>query len=324
MSKAIYASILLLLTCFLTPNVSAASQATHKVKQGDSLHTIARKYHVSVDQLKSRNNLGSIKLHHGQVLIVKGDSEKPARKDSRKKNIGKKGQIEEIEASAGENDGEFIEYKVKRGDTIDKIATLFGLDKEDLIESNNLGAPKNRKLPPGKTILIPKAIEEGEEEIVTLTNRLLKPWKSSEEKYMLVKVAKSFMGAPYKYGGNTVKGLDCSAYVKKIYEIFDIQLPRSARDQFKIGSKITKEDLAVGDLVFFRTKRYAKYPTHVGIFIGDGSFIHSSSGHGRIGVKIDSLSSDYYSKAYTGATRIKGSSDETPGATNLDKTSSNS
>ena len=127
---------------------------------------------------------------------------------------------------------------------------------------------------------------------------------------MLVKVAKSFMGAPYKYGGTTVKGLDCSAYVKKIYEIFDVQLPRSARDQFQVGSKIRREELAVGDLVFFKTKRYVKYPTHVGIYIGDGNFIHSSSGHGRIGVKIDALSSDYYSNVFTGATRIKDGSFE--------------
>ena len=93
--------------------------------------------------------------------------------------------------------------------------------------------------------------------------------------------------------------------MKKIYEIFDVQLPRSARDQFQVGSKIKREELAVGDLVFFKTRRHVKYPTHVGIYIGDGNFIHSSSGHGRIGVKIDSLSSDYYTNAYTGATRIK-------------------
>jgi len=111
--------------------------------------------------------------------------------------------------------------------------------------------------------------------------------------------------------------------VKKIYEIFDVQLPRSAREQFRVGSQIKKEELAVGDLVFFKTKRYVKYPTHVGIYIGDGNFIHSSSGHGRIGVKIDALSSDYYTKAFTGATRIKdGLFEERSDATST-KTSNN-
>ncbi len=326
MRKTIITSVLLLLLCIVTPSPSDAAQTTHKVRQGDNLYSIAKKYRVSVDQLKSQNGLRSIKLTLGQTIIIKGDTERTARNESTVRNNGKKKKIQEIEAPFEENDGEFVEYKTKRGDTLDKVAALFNVDKEDLIESNNLQSLKGRKLSPGRTILVPKIIEEGEEEFVTLTGKSLKPWKNSEERYMLVKVAKSFMGAPYKYGGNTLKGLDCSAYVKKIYEIFDIQLPRSAREQFKVGSKVGKEELGVGDLVFFRTKRYAKYPTHVGIYIGEGNFIHSSSGHGRIGVKIDSLSSDYYSKVYTGATRIKsGSSEEAPEATiNSEKSSFNS
>ena len=317
-----------LLVSFVTPNISAASQITHKVKRGDNLYSIAKKYHVPACQLKSLNNLRSSKLSLGQTLVIKDNPESVVRNESRKKYASKKKQVQEIETPAGENDGEFIEYRVKRGDTLDKIVTLFNVDREELVESNNLRNIKGgKKLSPGRTILIPKVIEEGEEEIVNLTNnKPLKQWKSGEEKYMLVKVAKSFMGTPYKYGGNTARGLDCSAYVKKIYEIFDVQLPRSARDQFMIGSKISREELAVGDLVFFKTKRYAKRPTHVGIYIGDDNFIHSSSGHGRIGVKIDSLSSDYYSKAYVGATRIKGGSfEETPEAKEIsEKTSHNS
>ncbi len=139
-----------------------------------------------------------------------------------------------------------------------------------------------KKLP--KVILIPKIIEvDDTEEFIELSKKPLKPWRNNEEKYMLVKVAKSFMGAPYKYGGETVRGLDCSAFVKKIYDIFDVQLPRSAREQFMVGNKISKEELAVGDLVFFKTKRYVKYPTHVGIYIGDGNFIHSSSTRCKLG-----------------------------------------
>ena len=63
----------------------------------------------------------------------------------------------------------------------------------------------------------------------------------------------------------------------KMYGIFEVRLPRSARKQFCAGSKVDKDDLAVGDLVFFKTKPYAQYPTHVGIYIGNGQFIHTSS-----------------------------------------------
>jgi peptidoglycan endopeptidase LytE len=305
MRRTIFASALLFFLCIVTPHISGAVQTVHKVKRGDNLNSIAKKYHLSVDQLKSQNNLQSIKLSLGQTLIITDNRERTTTINSHKTNIPKTTPLQEIEIPTGENDGEFIEYKVKKGDTIDRIATIFNVDREELIESNNLQSLKSKRLSPGKTILIPKIIDEGEEEIVNLTNKPMKPWKDSDEKYMLVKVAKSFMGAPYKYGGNTVRGLDCSAYVKKIYDIFDIQLPRTAREQARVGLKIGKEELNIGDLVFFKTKRYVKYPTHVGIYIGDGNFIHSSSGYGRIGVKIDSLSSDYYTKAYTGATRIK-------------------
>jgi LysM repeat protein len=293
------------------PFVINAAQVTHSVKRGDSLHALAKKYGVSVSHLKNVNSLRSNKLSLGQTIVIKDENERIAKKESRNRLSTKaiKAQVREREAQPviSENDDQFIEYRIKRGDTLDKIASRFNVEADELIETNNLTSRKNRKLSPGRTLLIPRITEEddGSDNIVTFKSIAMKPWKNSDEKYMLVKVAKSFMGAPYKYGGNTLRGLDCSAYVKKIYEIFDVQLPRSAREQYQVGSRISREELAVGDLVFFKTRRYAKYPTHVGIFIGDGNFIHASSGKGRLGVKIDSLGSNYYSGAFIGATRIK-------------------
>jgi peptidoglycan DL-endopeptidase LytE len=307
----VVASCLMFLVVASTGAFSAST--THKVKSGDNLYTIAKKYRVSVDKLKSWNSLENTKLKLGQQLVVKKDATigKTAKKE--------KGRIQ-ADTTVTENDGEFVEYRTKKGDTLDKIAQRFNIDKDDLIESNsNL---KDRKLKPGRIVLIPK-IEDDGDEVVVLSNRpSLKEWKSGEEKYMLVKVAKSFMGAPYKYGGESVRGLDCSAYVKKIYDIFDVQLPRSAREQFHSGAKITREELAVGDLVFFKTKRYAKHPTHVGIYIGEGNFIHSSSGHSRVGVKIDALATDFYTKTYVGAVRVKRAPDDS--AADLSKNPPNS
>ncbi|OPY01795.1 MAG: D-gamma-glutamyl-meso-diaminopimelic acid endopeptidase CwlS precursor [Syntrophorhabdus sp. PtaB.Bin047] len=307
---------------FLTiPLVTTAAQVTHKVKRGDSIHNLAKKYHVSVSHLKSVNGLRSNKLSIGQMIVIRNNDENPGTRETRKGSSSKtiRAQARQetpAEPVISENDEELVEYKVKRGDTLDKIASKFNVEKDELIATNNLTSRKNRKLSPGKTILIPKVMEDDGDDgdtIVSFKYVPVKPWKNSEEKYMLVKVAKSFMGAPYKYGGNTLRGLDCSAYVKKIYEIFDVELPRSAREQFMVGNKISKEELSVGDLVFFKTRRYAKYPTHVGIFIGDGNFIHASSGKSRLGVKIDTLTSGYYFGAYIGATRIKGSTDGASG-----------
>ncbi len=121
-----------------------------------------------------------------------------------------------------------------------------------------------------------------------------------------MKVAKSFAGAPYRFGGDSVRGLDCSAFVKKMYEIFEVQLPRSAREQFCAGPRVSKDDLVTGDLVFFKTKPFAHYPTHVGIYIGDNCFIHASSLFKR-GVKVDRLSEAYFVRTFVGAVRVKGS-----------------
>jgi len=317
------------------PLVTTAAQVTHKVKRGDSLYNLAKKYHVSVSHLKNMNGLRSNRLSPGQTIVIKSSDEDRAVRETRKASSSKaiRAQVrqeEPAEPVVSESDDEFMEYRVKRGDTLDKIASRFNVEKDELIATNNLTSRKNRRLSPGRTILIPKVMEDDGDDgdtIMSFKSVSVKPWKNSEEKYMLVKVAKSFMGAPYKYGGNTLRGLDCSAYVKKIYEIFDVELPRSAREQYKVGNKISREELSVGDLVFFKTRRYAKYPTHVGIFIGDGNFIHASSGKSRLGVKIDTLSSGYYSGAYIGATRIKGNVDaassQGPEATQPTERSSN-
>lgn len=293
--------IFVMMTVFVVlTSGKALSDVTYKVRSGDSLYKISKKYRVPVDGLKRLNGLTSIKLKLGQTIVVKKDAEIP-----KKKSVDKP-----AETAITENDEEFIQYRTRRGDTLDKLALKFNVDKDDIATANNFTEKAGKKLPSGKIILIPKVVEEPDEDFVSLTNKPLNDWKTSDEKYMLVKVAKSFMGAPYKYGGESVRGLDCSAFVKKIYEIFDVQLPRSAREQFRVGARIEKEELSVGDLVFFRTQRYAKYPTHVGIYIGDGNFIHSSSSHCKDGVKIDGLASEFYSKAYIGAVRVKRTPDE--------------
>ena len=185
---------------------------------------------------------------------------------------------------------------------MEKLARLFQFERDEFTDLNGV---RGKRLKPGTTVFIPKAEEDGEE-APSLNDRPLRSWKNEEERGILVKVAKSFAGAPYRYGGNSVRGLDCSAFVKKMYEIFEVQLPRSAREQFCAGPRVTKDDLATGDLVFFKTKPFAHYPTHVGIYIGDNCFIHASSLFGR-GVKVDRLSEAYFARTFVGAVRVVGS-----------------
>lgn len=284
----------------------ASASISHKVRAGDTLQKIAKKYHVSVDKLKSMNNLRSGSLKRGQVLTI--ETETASIKSTRARQQAKKATkrpatpvIQEAAVEEEHDNSEYIEYRVRRGDTLDKLSTKFNIDKEELLDLNNI---KKTKLKPGTTVFIPRAEEDAEETPLVLNERPLKPWENEEERGILVKVAKSFSGAPYRFGGDSVRGLDCSAFVKKMYEIFEVQLPRSAREQFYAGQKVNKEELTTGDLVFFKTKRYAKYPTHVGIYIGEDKFIHASS-HYKRGVRMDSLADTYFTRTYTGAVRVK-------------------
>ncbi len=119
-------------------------------------------------------------------------------------------------------------------------------------------------------------------------------------KARLLRVARGMLEVPYRYGGTTLWGLDCSGFVQKAFAFFDLELPHSARAQFREGARISKDELSEGDLVFFRTR--AKYPSHVGIYLGENRFIHAS-GHDRK-VTIDSLDEPYYRKHYLGARRL--------------------
>lgn len=114
----------------------------------------------------------------------------------------------------------------------------------------------------------------------------------------VVTVAKKYIGTPYKYGGMSPKGFDCSGFVGYSYKKTGKPLPRTAGDMYKKGKKVTKKNLKKGDLIFFST--YKKGASHVGIYVGDNKFIHSSSK----GVKIDQLSNTYWKSKYYGAKRL--------------------
>jgi cell wall-associated NlpC family hydrolase len=118
---------------------------------------------------------------------------------------------------------------------------------------------------------------------------------------MLMEIIK-YLDTPYKYGGNSFDGIDCSAFTQNIFKsVLSIHLERSARMQYKQGIKVSdKNQLIFGDLVFFNTRKRVK-PGHVGIYIQDNLFVHASS---KRGVTISSLDHNYYSQRFMGARRF--------------------
>jgi len=297
--------VLLLLISFS----STVLATQYKVKNGDTLYSISKKFGVSVNQIKQENNLQQSKVKKNQVLYISTkESSKNTAKSKSKQNY----------------------YIVKKGDTLSEIARKTQLPLKKIMALNHVN---QRSLRVGQRLVLARKAKVPEEPAYVKVNEdleedlddaltdedientsnigeqdeslkkeeLLGKWNSPDEVHLFVKVATGFIGAPYRFGGSSLKGIDCSSFVQKIYKIFDITLPRNAAQQSKVGISVSREKLTEGDLVFFHTKRSLG---HVGIYIGNNEFVHASSR--RKVVRIDSLDTPYYQKRFQRAVRVKG------------------
>ncbi|OHE31608.1 MAG: hypothetical protein A3J94_00025 [Syntrophus sp. RIFOXYC2_FULL_54_9] len=229
-------------------------------------------------------------------------------------------------------------YQVRPGDTLYRISEKTGITIKDLKRANRL---HGTRLKPDQILVIPTSEEKrsaksvkssspsGKESIELLqgheeeddgiageaamavldrhtkeSRSLLGSWSTPDEQQLLVKAAMGFLGAPYRLGGFSMKGLDCSGLVKKIYQTFNIDLPRTAFEQSHVGLRVARSKLIEGDLLFFNTRRTLG---HVGIYIGNNQFVHASSR--KRGVRIDNLNTPYFDKRFARAVRLKGNDD---------------
>jgi len=123
---------------------------------------------------------------------------------------------------------------------------------------------------------------------------------STVDSKQLVSAASGVMGVKYARGGTTSKGFDCSGFVGYVYKKVGLALPRTSAGMYSSGTKVAKKNLQAGDLVFFNTS--GKGVSHVGVYIGNGKFAHSSSSKG---VSIAKLNDPYYwGSKYIGAKRV--------------------
>lgn len=134
-------------------------------------------------------------------------------------------------------------------------------------------------------------------QVLANSNKASNPTRST-----LMSRANSQRGTPYRYGTSGGGTFDCSGFTSAMYRKVGIRLPRTAAEQFGVGQHIAKASLTKGDLVFFRNTAGRRGVSHVGIYSGNGMFIHASSrGHA---VRIDTLSSGYYANHYAGGRRL--------------------
>lgn len=122
----------------------------------------------------------------------------------------------------------------------------------------------------------------------------------AEENPALSNVVSDLYGTPYKSTGTSKKGFDCSGFTRYVFDALGVDLPHSSAAQYELGTSVNRNDLQPGDLVFFQTNGHSI--SHVGIYIGDGTFVHSETGKGVTNTKLNDPY--YWSKRYVGAKRL--------------------
>ena len=295
---------LIALLIMVTSVVCGFAEERYTVKSGDTLHDIAKAFGISVEGLKAANQLERDLIKPNQVLVIRTTVEKE--------------KTQAVNKPAKEVDP----YIVKTGDTLSGLSARMGVSVEEIRQLNHL---QSNRLQIGQKLLLKKVASRldneeemgdedqgveaptanGEEEAKIPES--LEKWTSPDERNLFVRVAKTFLGVPYRLGGATMRGIDCSAFVRKVYEIFGVALPRTAREQSCVGRPIGKNELEEGDLVFFQTQRARR--THVGIYIGNGEFVHASSWNKE--VKVDHLDKPYFHQQFLRGVRVKEMTSET-------------
>jgi cell wall-associated NlpC family hydrolase len=124
---------------------------------------------------------------------------------------------------------------------------------------------------------------------------------SNDRNSAIVRGGLAYRGTPYVFGRTGGGAFDCSGFTQAVFKKQGIRIPRTAEEQYRLGKSVDKSDLRAGDMVFFKNT-YKRGISHVGIYIGDGQFVHASSG--KHSVTVSNLSGAYYQQHWAGAKRL--------------------
>jgi len=219
-------------------------------------------------------------------------------------------------------------YVIRRGDSLYKIARVYKTTPEALMSANKLQSDRIKagqelKIPAGHgsaakgTPKIRQALASPDEP--SISSGVSQPGDQNQAadagtqplRLRLVKAGFEWIGVRYRPSGGSAKsGFDCSGLVKSLFSKFNIDLPRSSREQFKQGKKIDRDKLEAGDLVFFSSG--GDLPTHVGIYVGNNQFLHAALKARH--VIVSDFGQFWHTMRYLGARRIMDLWWEEPGS----------
>lgn len=284
------------------PSMAFAATTQVHVKRGDSLYSIAVQNDTSVQAIKNANHLHSDAIYPGQLLKVPH----PTVYSTRRTAVHTTKSIHTTRRTAVSHpSGHVWKVKVKAGDTLWSIASAYGVSVKGIESWNHMSSKSVLHL--GQWLVVYGG-HQPKTPVVHRASTSLSGRSSGTATgtvgsgvfgLNVVSYAKQFVGVPYVWGGESSRGFDCSGFVQFTYAHFGVYLPRDSYSQYNVGSSISQSDLLPGDLVFFDTDGGGA--SHVGIYVGGGSFINAAGSH----VQIDSLWTSYWSSHYIGAKRVQ-------------------
>jgi cell wall-associated NlpC family hydrolase len=269
-------SLLLCLVCFAAAAPSLAANTVYIVQPGDTLFSLSQRLHVSIATLTQLNHLSDANyLRLGQRIQLAA----PRAISHRNRPATKK-----IAALARHR----------------RVATA------KIVRHHRLATVRSHRQPmqnSAGSVVATEAIWVATHAGASSPSFSLSPAYIAAQRTLafelrLTRTAMRFLGVPYVWGGTSFSGVDCSGFVQAVFHRNGIDLPRTADAQFGIGQAVRERSLRPGDLVFFQT--YSEGASHVGIYVGNGNFVHASSSNG---VRVDSLTESYYASRYIGARR---------------------
>lgn len=263
------------------PTVAWAATTTYTVHSGDTLWNIANKYHTTVGVIENQNHLHSSLLQVGQKLLLDIPNTSSAHSST----------VKSPSKASSSNSGKIV--TVQAGNTLWGISQRYGVSLSNLEQWNGLTSYSTlhvgQKL---KLYGVKAAALSGRSESVPVN------FAAGVKGAEIAQYAERFVGVPYRWGGESASGFDCSGLVQFSFAHFGVYLSRTSYGQYQQGYGVSRWNLIPGDLVFFNAD--GPGASHVGIYIGGGRFVNSAGSH----VQIDSLYDSYWSSHFIGAKRV--------------------
>lgn len=261
-----------------TPKSAVDTSNTYTVKAGDTLSNIARTHNTSVSSIQQLNKLSGSAIRPGQKLSVKGKAQTAAPAPAIKA------------PAAAPAVSKSSSYRVVSGDTLTTVAKRHGVSVSHLMSLNGL---KTSSIRIGQVLKVDTTSQP-----VTVSNPITTAPAPIGNVSALIASANSTLGTPYKWGGAAPGGFDCSGFIYYVYNQAGISVPRTSTTGYD-ALAYTVSSPQVGDLVFFKDT-YRAGISHMGIFIGNNSFIHAGGDR----VQITSLNDSYWGKHFDSYQRL--------------------